>query len=246
MVNLSPKPMKENSSPQVSWMQETVQMSCKEGSKNIFSHHCPQRVLAHFTNRGNSNVEVKIVTKEETKPLRRKIGAGAPFIEEFEQVSSIELVPSEADMQSETAILNLDTLLFYAEEQTQPFQTLVWFLPTACVENEVSRQPDSFSDCLWVTDTIWQSRISRNISLEIEATGNHNLRVELEGPVGIFQIFNVFAAPALPQFRQLTGDFEDIVSVRVQCQKSPVNSCSVCKYKYKICYPRPFNLVSPN
>ncbi|AOX02158.1 hypothetical protein BJP34_24380 [Moorena producens PAL-8-15-08-1] len=124
--------------------------------------------------------------------------------------------------------------------------TIVGFLPTACVENEVSRQPDSSTDCLWVPDLIWQSGIRRNISLEIEATGNHDLRVELEGPVGIFQVFNVSAAPALPQFRKLTGDFEGIVSVRVQCEKSPVNSCSACTYKYKICYPRQLGFVSPN
>ncbi|AOY82583.1 hypothetical protein BJP36_24365 [Moorena producens JHB] len=231
MVYQSSECMKQQSSPEISWMQETVQMLCKEGSRNIFRSRRPQRVLANFTNRGNSNFEVKIVTKNCTEPLTRKVRAGAPFVEEFEQVTSIELIPSPTDNQPETAVLILDSLFFYAEELTQPFPTLVWFLPTACVENEVSRQPDSSTDCLWVPDLIWQSGIRRNISLEIEATGNHDLRVELEGPVGIFDVFNVSAAPALPQFRKLTGDFEGIVSVRVQCEKSPVNSCSACTYK---------------
>ncbi|NET91620.1 MAG: hypothetical protein F6K45_26730 [Kamptonema sp. SIO1D9] len=246
MVNLSSKPIKEKSYPQIYWMQENVQIPCKEGSKNIFCSHCPQRVLAHFTNRGNSDLEVKITTKLQAEPLVRKVSAGAPFVEEFEQVSSIELIPSQEDIHSKTGVLKLDALLFYVEEQTQPFPTLAWFLPNTCVENEVSRQPDSFADCLWVTDTIWQSRTPRKINIEIEATGNHDVRVELEEPGGVFQIFNVSAAPAPPQFRKLTGEFEDIVSVRVKCQKSPVNSCSVCKYKYKICYPRPLGLVAPN
>jgi hypothetical protein len=113
------------------------------------------------------------------------------------------------------------------------------FFPTVCVEKEVSILPYSSIDCIWNPDKIWQSKTPRNISLEIEATGNHNLRIELEGPVGIFKELHVSAAPVLPQFRKITGEFEDIVSVQVQCQKSPA-SCSACKYKYKICYRKPF------
>lgn len=245
MIHQSSQCQKEKLSPQISWTKETVQMRCKDEGKNIFRSRYPQRVIANLTNRGDSHVEVKVTTKKQPEPLTRKVRAGAPFVEEFEQVTSIEVIPVDGTHQPKAAIQTLDTLLFYAEETAQPFQTLVWFLPTTCVENEVSLLPDSSTVCLWEPDTIWQSGIPRDISLEIEATGHHNLKVELEGPVGIFDSFNVFADSDLPQYQKLTGDFEGIVSVRVQCQQSLVNSCSACQYKYKICYKRPLGFAAP-
>ena len=243
MMTQYPECTTKPSSPQVSWIQDTVQMLCKETSKNIFRSHLPQRILANFINRGKSTLEIKVATKKYPNPLARKIRAGAPFVEEFEQVTSIDLLPASEARNPDVEILNLDTVILYAEE-TQISQAFSLFLPTACMEDEVSRSPDSNTDCLWVKDTIWQSEISRDIDLEIEVTGNHDLDIELERTNGTFLDFKISAAPALPQFRQLTGEFEGIVAIRVKCRKSPVHACSACQYRYKICYPKSFGFVA--
>jgi hypothetical protein len=225
----------------ISTTQESVRGLSSEEPKSIFKSRDPQNVLANFINRGGTKVELKISTTEHKDSVPRLIRSGATLIEEFEKVVSIELVPSKPNPNNlDRENFNFDTLIFHASGQTVPFKRWILFLPNACVENEVSRQPDDSSACVWEKDTIWKSTIARNINLELEVTGFHDLKVEIEDSNGGLSIFKIYAPPALPQFRSLIGDFEDIVAVHVVGQRSDVNPCSTCDYKYKICYKKQF------
>jgi hypothetical protein len=146
--------------------------------------------------------------------------------------------------EAERAGVLLDGLQFavFEPNDAAPW-TIAQFLPDACFAGDAVRAPDSIADCLWVQETLWTSPVPRTIDLELEITGDHDMRVEVEASNGSRDVFSILAAPALPQFRKIAERFEDVVAVHLQGRKSPVNACSALRFRYRLCYPRRFGLT---
>ena len=181
------------------------------------------------------NVEVVADATGNTRKFERLIQPGEAMSEEYPQ-----LVAMKAKVLFPPASGN-SHLIFQAvyvpTDTDNGFNASSWLSAgTVCMNGDVKSEPDQDADCLWEKVTLWQAASKRDIDLEINLTGAHDMKVEIEGPVGIFQDYELGAAPAQPQFHKLSGEWEDVVAVHIFCKKSPVNPCGSCDYTYELCY----------
>lgn len=181
------------------------------------------------------NVEVIADATGNTRKFERLIQPGEALSEEYPQLVAMKakvlFLPASGGK----------TLNFHAvyipTDNDNGFTASSWLSAgTICMNGDVKSEPDQDADCLWEKVTLWQAASKRDINLEITLTGAHDMKVEIEGPVGIFQDYELGAAPAQPQFQKLSGEWEDIVAVHILCKKSPVNPCGSCDYTYELCY----------
>ena len=170
-----------------------------------------------------------------TRTIERTLAPGQAFSEEFAQLLSVQAVVPASSIPVVIA-LNFQVASIPTGEDNG-FSASDWLATgKICLNGEVESEPDQNIDCLWETVTLWQAAFKRDIDLNITLTGKHDMKVEIEGPVGIYQVYNISAAPALPQFQVLSGQWEDIVAVHIHCIKSAVNPCESCDYTYDLCY----------
>lgn len=223
--------------PQVNLIEQTLDL--EEGSTTLFESTEANNAVLNLQFSGNTSIviKIKLIADNEgtTRIIERTLEPGRAFIEEFPQLLSLHAlvpvlsVPVVAALNFQIATIPTDG--------DNGFSASDWLSAgKICLNGEVESEPDQNIDCLWETETLWQAVSERDIDLNITLTGKHDMKVEIEGPVGIFQVYNVSAAPALPQFQVLSGQWEGVVAVHIHCIKSPVNPCESCDYTYSLCY----------
>jgi hypothetical protein len=229
-----PRPEENNEAP------ETISffMEPEEKTTKLFVPDQTSDMLVLCNNKGNTplKLQLEVVADDDgtTRVLDRPIDPGASYSAEF---ASVVAVFCEVDPSGDPILPALDFFAIYSPTSPGGFGATDWLSAgVVCVNGEVDTPTDSDIDCLWDRDVIWESVEPRKIDLEIEITGDHDLFVDIEYEGGIYQGYNVSAPPALPQFQTLAGEWEDVVAVYIEVEKSPVNDCSNGKYDYSICY----------
>ena len=183
-------------------------------------------------------LKVKLIADNDgtTRTVERTIAPGEALMEEFPQMLSIKAFLIPGIPVPPVATLNF-IAVYVPTNEDNGFSASDWLSTgTVCLNGEVESAPDQDIDCLWYKQTLWSAVAERDIDLNITLTGAHDMTVEIEGPVGIYQSYSISAAPALPQFQTLSGKWEGVVAVHILCQKSPVNPCVSCDFSYDLCY----------
>lgn len=183
-------------------------------------------------------IQVKLIADDDgtTRTVERTIQPGEALLEEFSRMLSVRALLIPGIPVPPVATLNF-IAVYVPSDEDNGFSASDWLSAgTVCLNGEVESAPDQDIDCLWDKQTLWSAVAERDIDLNITLTGAHDMTVEIEGPVGIYQSYSISAAPALPQFQVLSGKWEGVVAVHILCQKSPVNACGSCDFTYDLCY----------
>ena len=211
------------------------------GSTVLMESQEPLNAVIQLQSNANApfDVEFEVVASSDgtTRKISRTIQAGAVLNEEFAQLLSVVAVIIPGTALPPASSLNF-VAVFVPSAGDNGFDGPNDWLHAGlvCLDAEMSDDPDQNIDCLWEKRTLWSAVSPREIDLIINITGEHDMKVELEGPVGIYQVYNVSAAPALPQFQKLEGSWEGIVAIHYLGQKSPVNDCSSLDFNFDLCY----------
>ena len=210
-----------------------VELTSQDPAVDVFNPVKPRDMLTRLKNTGSGDVDLIVTTSESSVGLSRRVLAGESLIDKFRGVVDVQVacLPSLAGVAS----CNVDLDLVYGPEEPDPiddFALEAWYVHV-CVDDDFNVPPDQDIDCLWEMDTIWTSNTPELIDLYIEVT-RQDLQIEIEYSNNIIQQYNL-SADALPQFRVLFGEWDDVVAVHVLCKRSPADSCGPCEYYAKIC-----------
>jgi hypothetical protein len=210
-----------------------------EGTTTLLEPSTPSNAVISLNSAANVPILIKIKVVADNsgtvRILERTLEAGEAINEEFPQLVA---VVAEVALYSVPVVTTLNFVAVYVPTgDDNGFSASDWiYAGEICLDGAVESEPDQNIDCLWDVETLWQAAGERDIELNIEITGDHDMTVDVEGPVGVYQSYNISAAPALPQFRVLSGEWEGIVAVHFHCMKSPVNPCGSCDFTYELCY----------
>lgn len=228
----------EDSSDRVEPVRVDETFTLQSGSTVMLDLNEAANTLVNIVSRLNQavvvNVEVVADNDGTTRTFERTLEPGEAFAEEFPLlVSVVAVVP----VGTAAVVGEIDFESISEPVGGNGFSPSDWlYAGKVCVEGEVKNEPDQNIDCLWEKETLWQAVTKRDIELTINLTGKHDMKVELEGPPGIFQSYNMYAEPALPNNQVLQGEWEGIVAIHYLCMKSPVHNCESCDFTYDLCY----------
>lgn len=215
--------------------------SIEAGNTLMMQADEPQNAVVQIESKAEIDLEIlfEVIADNDgtTRQVSRTVEPGMAILEEFAQLLSVEVVIVPGTALPPATNLNF-VAVFVPSDGDNGFSGPNDWLHAGevCLEGEIENEPDQDIDCLWEKETLWSAVSPRKIDLLIQNTGDHDMKVELEGPVGIYQVYNVSAAPALPQFQKLEGSWEGIVAIHYLGQKSPVNPCSSNDFTYDLCY----------
>lgn len=213
----------------------------ESGSTVLMEESNPQNAVIQIKSNTTAPFEIllEVIASADgtTRSISRTIPPGGFLNEEFAQLLSVAAVVIPGTPVPPASTFNF-VAVFVPSDGDNGFNGPNDWLHAGvvCLNGEVQQEPDQDIDCLWEKRTLWSAVSPRDIELTINLTGNHDMKVELEGPVGIYQVYNLSAAPALPQFQKLEGSWEGIVAIHYFGQKSPVNDCSSLDFDYDLCY----------
>lgn len=208
----------------------------RDGEVELWTPNRAKDLAARFVNRGTQNITVIMYPAT---------GAGSPI--------SIALNPSAMGMPGAirgmaqaarvTAICNasgtqsckLDLELRFAAPDGGVGDNIhdgFWFASND-YHGSISDPADSTRDCLWNFDTLWESVTPRDMDVFFEATGPHDVQVEIQEEGGVSAGFEVNGLDA-GIVHTNGGDYYDVIKVETRCQRSPTSACSPCNFDYSL------------
>ncbi|MDQ7005654.1 MAG: hypothetical protein Q9Q40_00300 [Acidobacteriota bacterium] len=208
-----------------------VSFSQGDGDVDVFDPGAARDMQATIANRSTSAVRMEVLREGSRAPAFETIPAGATVIREYTRV--LDVVLRCEDPTGAPCRVELD-LRHGPPSASDVAPDLPLWYPGPVAQGDADLPPDSDIDCLWEEDLIWSSAVGRKIELLVEVTGDHDLRVEVEDANNTFGVHDLRAPPAFPNALSLHLIEENIIAVRIMCNKSPVNACSNCKYHYSL------------
>jgi hypothetical protein len=198
---------------------------------DVFNPLSARDALATFRNTGDGELQVELYTDASSVPLFETIPAGRT--QTFQVAALIDVLVKCTTPQCSAAVDITHKKL--DGEDIDPFDDLqLWYMPPA-ITGDADVPPDAQGSCLWEEDTLWSSNTSQTMNVFVELTGNHNADVEIEYANHSFetvslQSLNEYAG----NHNFMNQDYEDIIAVRVRCEKSAIAECSNCQYSYEL------------